>query len=98
MPWLCVAKSSAAMVSNMQDKQALEDEFQLPATFQSGIILCVHLANERRRYIVRSSLIGCAHTENDPCSAWRDDRKGKYIFFCFLTLIQHCKGLNFGNK
>ena len=24
-------------------------------------------ANERRRYIVTSSLIGCAHTQNDPC-------------------------------
>ena len=29
--------------------------------------LCMCPANERRRYIVRSSLIGWAHTQNDPC-------------------------------
>ena len=28
----------------------------------AGIILCMCLANERRRYIVRVSLIGCTHT------------------------------------
>ena len=33
----------------------------------SGIILCMRPANERRRYIVTSSLIGWAHTQNDPC-------------------------------
>ena len=33
------------------------------------IILCVHPANERWRYIVTSSLIGWVHTQNDPC--WR---------------------------
>ena len=33
---------------------------------QSGIILCVCPANGRRRYIVTSSLIGWAHTQNDP--------------------------------
>ena len=33
----------------------------------SGIILCVHPANERLCYIVTSSLIGLAHTQNDPC-------------------------------
>ena len=32
-----------------------------------GIILCMCPANERQRYIVTSSLIGCAHTQNDPC-------------------------------
>ena len=32
-----------------------------------GIILCVRPANERRRYIVTPSLIGWAHTQNDPC-------------------------------
>ena len=35
----------------------------------AGIVLCMHPANERRRYIVTSSLIGWAHTQNDPwCS------------------------------
>ena len=33
-----------------------------------GIILCVHPANERRRYIITSSLIGWAHTQIGPCS------------------------------
>ena len=33
----------------------------------SGIILCMHPANERRRYDVTSSLIGWVHTQNDPC-------------------------------
>ena len=32
----------------------------------SGIILCMHPANERRRYFVMSSLIGRAHTQNNP--------------------------------
>ena len=32
-----------------------------------GIILGMGSANERRRYIVTSSLIGWAHTYNDPC-------------------------------
>ena len=31
-----------------------------------GIILCLRLANERRRYTVTPSLIGWAHTQNDP--------------------------------
>ena len=32
----------------------------------TGIILCVHPANERWRYSVAPSLIGWAHTQNDP--------------------------------
>ena len=31
-----------------------------------GIILCMRPTNERRRYNVTSSLIGRAHTQNDP--------------------------------
>ena len=31
------------------------------------MILCMCPANERRRYIVKSSLIGWAHSQNDPC-------------------------------
>ena len=30
-------------------------------------ILWMHPANERRRYNVKSSLIGWAHSQNDPC-------------------------------
>ena len=33
-----------------------------------GIILCMRTAKERRRYNVTSSLIGWAHTQNDPCT------------------------------
>ena len=33
----------------------------------TGIILCMHPANGRRRYNVASSLIGWAHTPNDHC-------------------------------
>ena len=32
-----------------------------------GIILRMGPANEKRRYNVTSSLIGSAHTQNDPC-------------------------------
>ena len=32
------------------------------------IILCVHPANERLHYAAISSLIGWAHTQNDPCN------------------------------
>ena len=31
------------------------------------ILLCMHPVNERRRYIVTSSLIGWVHTQNDIC-------------------------------
>ena len=34
---------------------------------EPGVILGMGSANERRRYIVTSSLIGWAHTQNDPC-------------------------------
>ena len=33
----------------------------------AGIILCMRSAYERRRYNVTSSLIGCAHAQNE----WR---------------------------
>ena len=45
----------------------------VPLTYQYGrrndnswIILCTRPANKRRRYIVTSSFIGWAHTQNDP--------------------------------
>ena len=33
----------------------------------SGILLCMRSANKRWRYIVTLSLIGWAHTQNNPC-------------------------------
>ena len=32
-----------------------------------GVIMGLGSANERRRYIVMSSLMGWVHTQNDPC-------------------------------
>ena len=34
---------------------------------EAGIVLCLCPANERRRYIVTSSLIGWAHAQDSPC-------------------------------
>ena len=34
---------------------------------EAGIILYMRPANERWRYTVTLSLIGWAHTQNDPC-------------------------------
>ena len=39
---------------------------QVPVVNTVGIILCMHPANERWRYSVTPSLIGWAHTQNDP--------------------------------
>ena len=46
----------------------IESLLTLPSrsTTMPGIILCMCPANERRRYNVTSSLIGWAHTQNDP--------------------------------
>ena len=37
-----------------------------PSMDDPGIFLCMCPANERRRYIATSALIGWAHTQNDP--------------------------------
>ena len=39
---------------------------------QAGFILCMCPANERQPYIVTSSLVGCAHTQNDPCKGVKE--------------------------
>ena len=38
----------------------------------AGNILCMRPANERWRYTVKPSLIGCSHTQNDPSSSLWD--------------------------
>ena len=53
---------------------------------QSGIIMCRCPVNERRRYNVTSSLIGWAHSQNDPCSV-------KYFFKVCFTVSNHNSGL-----
>ena len=34
--------------------------------WHAGVIMCMRRANEQRRYIVASILVGWAHTQNDP--------------------------------
>ena len=45
----------------------------------TGIILCMRPASERRRYNVTSSLIGWAHSQNDPWIQWSLARKLVYV-------------------
>ena len=51
------------------------------------IILCLHPANERRRYIVTSSLIGWVHTQNDPCPCWCNNTPENF------AIIELCNSL-----
>ena len=55
-----------------------------------GIILCVHPANGRRRYIVTSSLIGWAHSQNDPWLLWSAIRYlsgDQFLFSADLIIV-----------
>ena len=54
-----LAKLRAAKVKSIYDPWTIQYKM-------AGINLCMCPANERRRYIVTSSLIGWAHTQNDP--------------------------------
>ena len=57
---------------------------------QSGIILCMSPANERRRYIVTSSPIGWAHTQNDPWAIirfWSNPNRSVWIRATFFRTI-----------
>ena len=60
-------------------------------TDYAGIILCMRLANERRRYIITSSLIDRAHIRNDPW-LWYDCASNAYYYtFCkFYFNRQRC--------
>ena len=60
----------------------------------SGVISDLGSANERRRYYVTPSLIGRAHTQNDPCKS-RASAMDLYIYIsdhpCSITTnIQVC--------
>ena len=63
---LSLARLMTAFNAFIDDKAAgmMSSQFQYTS---AGIILCMCPANERRRYIVTSSPIGWAHTQNDPC-------------------------------
>ena len=54
--------------------------------FDTGIILCMRPANERRRYCVTSSLICWAHSQNDPC--WHIYCV-QFMTTCILTFITY---------
>ena len=46
-------------------------QLPFPLLWETGTILSMGSANERRRYNVTSSLIGWAHTQKDPCESWK---------------------------
>ena len=56
----------------------------------SGIILFMRSANERWRYIVTSSLIGRAHTQNNP-SAWKMNGWISILLYTELTHLNQNK-------
>ena len=73
----------------------------------SGIILCMRpakWANDRRRYIVTSSLIGWAHTQNDPwfclcrfqcVNTLRPRQNGPWFFRQYQMLFLEWECINF---
>ena len=63
--------------------------YSLVLALYRGIILGMGSANERRRYIVTSSLIGWAHTQNGTC--WIVLRNHTNILYCFI-ISQHWHG------
>ena len=65
--WLNHRKwAQVIMLSCLSVKRNLNMSCKITTT-KTGIILCIRPANMRWRYIVTSSLIGWAHTQNDPC-------------------------------
>ena len=54
----------------------------------TGIILCRSPANERKRCIVKPSLIDCAHTQNDSCYiSWK--REEENVEYHILLITYH---------
>ena len=71
------------VLSSFSESVSPSDREYIPRNMHkvTGIILYMRPANERRRYIVTSSLIGWAHTRNDSCSSHF------VVFSCSLVLI-----------
>ena len=46
------------------------------------IIMCMHPANEWQSCIVKSSLIGWAHTQNDPCGGYNV----RWVIYKYITV------------
>ena len=61
------------MFSNIQCAPLFQSD-----SLSAGIILCMHPANERRRYIVTSSLIGWVQIQND---LWSE-------LFAFINILK----------
>ena len=55
--------------------------------YNTGIILCMHPANESRRYHVTSSLIGWAHTQNDPCNTTQNGQQWRKTNRCIWPVM-----------
>ena len=53
--------------NTMHKKVSFQNIIHHDAATMEPIIWYMHPANERRRYNVTSSLIGWAHSQNDPC-------------------------------
>ena len=61
-----------------------------------GIILCMHPANERWRYSVTPSLIGCVHKQNDPWGTYKIlscSKHTNFIYFIQYSCYQLYKKL-----
>ena len=59
---------------------------------RAGIIQGTASANGRRRYDITSSLIGWAHTQDDPCwcySLWHHATLSSCIWFLFILMNAH---------
>ena len=63
--------------TTLQQDHFLENTHKRPSISLEEFILCMRPANERQRYIVTSSPIGWAHTQNDP---W------PHVLLCFDRL------------
>ena len=63
----------------------------IPHYISAGIVLCVCPANEGRRYNVTSSLIGWAHTQNDPVSA-------NHCSWCWSSQVECFEHLSLADK
>ena len=59
-------ESGSLMIRTTSSKQHNHHTLNHTTTFRH-LILCMRLANKRRRYLVTSSLIGWAYVQNDPC-------------------------------
>ena len=66
----------------MSIRSFFEDYHESLGTKETGLILGMGSANERRRYIVTSSLIGWAHAQNDP-------KESLSVHVYIKELIQH---------